>query len=167
MLVKKAIEKLEATKEFKKWREKHKTWFLAHVLIMIEPGQEHLYDIGFYGKKEGLMTTFLVDKECKSLECKPDQKVFKDPAHEIQPLDISRVATSYEVAIELAGDLQKTKYKAHVPVKEVVLLQNIKEGQVWNITFVTQTFKTLNIKVDAGKPEIASDKLVELFQIDK
>ncbi len=166
MIVKHAVENLKANKKFQEWKKSHEDWFLTHVLIMIEPEQEHKYDIGFYGKKEGLMTTFLIDKECKSLELNKDQKVFKDPEHEIQPLDMEKVTTSYEVALELAGDLQKTKYPTHQPIKEVVLLQNIKEGQVWNITFVTKTFKTLNIKVDAEKNEIISDKLVDVFHVD-
>ncbi len=167
MLVKKAIENLEKRKEFLEWRKQHKDDFLVHVMIMIEPEVDHKFDIGYYSEKENLMTTFLVDKEVTSVEVNPDQKIFKDPEHRIKALEKGKIVIGYEVALELASDCQKEKYKGQEPMKEVVILQNIKEGQVWNITYVTRTFKTLNIKVSAEKPEIISDKLVELFDIQK
>lgn len=165
MLVKKTVEGLLKTKEYTAWKEKHPQAFLAHVLIMVEPGVEHRYDIGFYDEKKNKMTSFLTEKTLKQIEVTKDQEVFKDPQHKIKKLDMSKVSTGYEVAIELARDVQKTKYKEHAPIKEVVLLQNIKEGQVWNITYVTKTFKTLNIKVSSEKDEVVSDKLIEIFQM--
>ncbi|MBW3022928.1 hypothetical protein KY308_02405, partial [Candidatus Woesearchaeota archaeon] len=56
------------------------------------------------------------------------------------------------------------KYKTHIPIKRIAILQHLPIGQVWNITYVTQSFNTLNIKINAETKEIVSDKLVSIVQ---
>ncbi|MFC1723938.1 hypothetical protein ACFL0V_07410, partial [Nanoarchaeota archaeon] len=110
MLVKKIIELLEKRDEFLEWRKDHPLAYLAHVLIMVEPKIDHKFDIGYFDSEKEKMTTFLVDRGVEELEMKKDQDVFKDPKHPIRELDREKIKTGYEVALELASDVQKTKY---------------------------------------------------------
>ena len=161
MLIKSILEKLEKRDEFLSWKKGHTDAFLAHVMVLIEEGVDHQYDIGYYDGEK--MATFLVDKDVTSVEVKADQEVFKDPEHEILKLNKDKIHFGYEDALKKAAEIQKEKYPTHIPMKEVVLLQHIKEGSVWNITYMTKTFKTLNIKIDSDNGKVISDKLVELF----
>ena len=53
-------------------------------------------------------------------------------------------------------------------MKIIMLIQNHnKLGNIWNITYVTESFKTLNIKIDAASGKIVRDELIELFQFKK
>ena len=51
-------------------------------------------------------------------------------------------------------------------MKEVVILQNLDVGQVWNITYITKSFQTLNIKIDAETGDVLEDKLHQIFSMD-
>ena len=51
-------------------------------------------------------------------------------------------------------------------MKTIVILQTL-EKQLYNITFVTQTFGTLNIHVDSNNGEILEDQFTSLMDIAK
>ena len=85
----------------------------------------------------------------------------------IKSLNIEKVKIDYENALKTASELQKEKYKTEIPFKQITILQNIDEGQVWNFTFITQAFKTLNIKIDAKTGEIVKDELINLMGDNK
>ena len=67
------------------------------------------------------------------------------------------------VATEQAAFVDEN-YKGSSMFKAFMILQNIDAGQVWNITFVTQQFKTINIKIDANTGSCVSHKMISLIQ---
>ena len=99
-----------------------------------------------------------------SVEFKGFSEVFKHPDHTVAELDIETVNIEVDEALEVAQKLQEEKYPKSSPFKRIIILQNLEQGQVWNITYVTQNFKTLNIKIDAGNGKIAEHKLLDLIQ---
>ena len=163
MNVKDILTRFEKSDRFKNWREKNKDSFLAHFFVVSGEGAEHQCQVAFFNNYSGVMTSFFLS-EGKITDIKEDKEVFKKPGASISELDMSKVKCDFEVALEAAIMLQRAKYKAHEPMKEIVILQNMSIGQVWNMTFVTKSFKTLNIKVDSISGEVLEDKLVELFQ---
>ncbi|MCK4521009.1 MAG: hypothetical protein KAU20_00415, partial [Nanoarchaeota archaeon] len=64
----------------------------------------------------------------------------------------------------IADKLQKTEYKGNDPLKIIVILQNIESKTLYNITYITQTFNTLNMRVDAGNKKILKKELTPLMQ---
>ncbi|MBI2129930.1 hypothetical protein HYU07_06900 [Candidatus Woesearchaeota archaeon] len=90
--------------------------------------------------------------------------MFKEPGATVKELDLSKVTVWIDKALETANDLQERKYPRETPEKAIIILQNIEEGILWNITYVTRAFNTLNIKVDAITGKIISDKLTNLMQ---
>ena len=48
--------------------------------------------------------------------------------------------------------------------KTIAILQNIELGQLWNITLVTSSLKTINIKIDAKTGKTIKHELISLFQ---
>jgi hypothetical protein len=167
MKVLEIITKLRANPKFKAWRAKNKDAALVHMFIMLDPTQETKYDVGFYDFKKELMTSFVVDEELKTVELNESQEVFKQPGEKIKPLDEKRIKFCFKDACKRCHELQQEKYKLHTPIKEIVILQNLECGQVWNITYIAKTFKTLNFKIDAETGKVIEDKLHDIFTFDK
>ena len=165
--VKRAIYKLRNHDTFRKWHEKNKGARLVHAFMMLEPGKEAGCDIGFYDFDKKLMTSFLVDNDVKNIQITESKEIFTKDTQQIKPLEEGRIKVRFDKALETASSLQKKKYKMHEPIKEVVILQHLEIGQVWNVTFITRNFQTLNMKIDAETGEILEDRLHEIFSFDK
>ncbi|MBW2964322.1 hypothetical protein KY363_02585 [Candidatus Woesearchaeota archaeon] len=165
MEVVKLITLLQAKKEFKDWHAKNKDAKLVHIFLMVEPGKETKFDIGFYDYKKQLMTSFVMDRNADGLEKSESKEVFSEDPQKIKPIEENRVKVLFDDAQKTAAALQKEKYRQHKPMKEIVILQNLPVGQVWNITYVTQQLETLNIKVDAESGKVVEDKLHKIFSM--
>ena len=157
-----SIKTLEASKEFKDYRKENPDAFLAHVFYMPDALNKNVFQIGYYNPKKDRITTFFV--EGKEITKNPEAEVFKEQEAVINPLDMKKVKLEVNEAFEIAEKIQKDKYNADSAVKKIAILQHLPLGQVWNITFVTSTFKTLNIKIDSETKKVVSDKLVSLIQ---
>jgi len=157
MDVKKAIKKLESSQAFKEYKQDHPDSYMTHIFFMTGNG----IDIGYYTKKNNLMASFNTkDQVTKVVEEQPFQKTEQT----IKPLIMNMVHVDMEEALETAVALQKEKYSAEQINKEIIILQELDEiGLVYNITFITETFKTLNIKIDAKNKKIVHDHLVSLI----
>jgi hypothetical protein len=166
MEVIKLISLLRENDVYKKWKDSNKDAELVHIFLMIEPGSDTKFDIGFFDKGKGLMTSFIVDKDMNEVEISETKDVLAKDPQKILPIDEPKVKVRFDEALETAGELQKTSYAKHQPMKEVVILQNLEQGQVWNITFITKQFETLNIKVDAETGDVIEDKLHQIFSME-
>ena len=155
------IKRLESSKEFKKYVEKNKDIFLAHVFYMFDKANEGIIQIGYYNKKTEMIVTFVLEEN--KIRINPEEKVFKEQKTVIEPIDLTEIKITVEEAIEIADKIQKDKYSVHVPLKKIAILQHLPLGQVWNVTYLTQSFKTLNIKIDSKTKKILSDKLISII----
>jgi hypothetical protein len=167
MKVKQVLSDLRATKQFKEWHTKNKESKLVHVFVALEHGVPPAYDIGFFDAKKNLMTSFVVDEITKEIQINESDEVFIEPGKSILPLDESKIKIDLIDAENISQNLQKEKYKAHLPVKAILLLQNLEIGQVWNVTYITKSFQTLNMKIDSETGKIIEEKLHQIFSFDK
>ncbi|MFC1732950.1 hypothetical protein ACFL6I_21835 [candidate division KSB1 bacterium] len=162
MRIKKEIETLHNSKEFKDWKEKNKESYISYALFMTGEKEDNV-EIGYYNKKNDKVTTFVMGE--KGIEIKPEENVFKKPGMEVEELDVNEVKIDIPEATKIADNLQKTKYPAELPMKLIMILQKLSPlGNIYNVTFVTKTFKTLNIKIDSSSGDVVEDRLVELMQ---
>ena len=162
MIITDLIKKVEESKPYNDW-SKNNSGKLAHIFF-IEGGLE-AFDIGYYLEKEDKIASFEISGDRVIFKGSSDP--FKEPNKKIKSLNIEKVKIDYENALKTASELQKEKYKTEIPFKQITILQNIDEGQVWNFTFITQAFKTLNIKIDAKTGEIVKDELINLMGDNK
>ncbi|HLD42296.1 MAG TPA: hypothetical protein VJB06_04615, partial [archaeon] len=70
-------------------------------------------------------------------------------------------------AIGICDAFRKKNYPSENSIKTIIVLQNLSIGQVWNLTYLTSAFSTLNIKIDASNGKILKHTLVPLFRFDK
>lgn len=159
-MINEALEKLEKNQLYSDYIRKNRHAFLAHVFVLLDEANKDIVQIGYYNEDTDKIVTFVVGKGKVSMT--PEAEVFKEQKEQIRKLDIKKVGVSLDEALSIADELQKKKYKEEIPVKKIVILQHLPLGQVWNITYVTATFKTLNIKVNSSTGKVVEDKIVSL-----
>ena len=157
-----ALNKLEKSKEFTSWKKSHEKAYLVHFFRMLDKANEKIWQIGYYSPKTNLISVFMVNG---GLTKNPDEDVFKEQKKLVLPLKLDIVSINDDKAIETAKDILKDNYKGSTVFKTFMILQNIEEiGQVWNVTFVTNEFKTVNVKINSSNCECVSHKIVSLIQ---
>ncbi|MFH1770165.1 MAG: hypothetical protein ABH828_01270 [archaeon] len=144
MLLKRAIEILEKSKEFKGFKKENPDFYLAHAFTIIDKIQED-WQIGYYSKTRDKVVVFIVGKK---ITITPEEEVFKKPEKKITGLDMKNVKIDLEKAVEQAQFLVDTKYKGEIVSKTIVIVQNL-EKELYNMTLVTLAMNIINIKVDA------------------
>lgn len=158
-----ALQKLNKSSEFVEWHTKHNNSYLSYGFIMIAKDVRADWQLGYYNPSNDTLTSFSVNK---TVIQNPDAEIFKNKT-KVQKLDLAKVKITLEKALDKSEKLQKEKYSVHDALKKIAILQNLDMGQVWNITYVTQTFKTLNIKINSETGEIVKYDLIDLFKVEK
>ncbi|MBR9691191.1 hypothetical protein GOV06_00220 [Candidatus Woesearchaeota archaeon] len=158
-----ALKILEKSKEFKDWKKKNKEAYLSYGFLIVQDGGSD-WKIGYYHKKRDGVTSFNVGDK---ITVEPEDDVFRKEKKEVLGIDIKEIKYKLADAINIAVELQKKEFSAESPKKIIVILQKLDIGQIWNITFLTQSFSTLNIKVRSDTGEVVEKKLQPLFGMDK
>jgi hypothetical protein len=87
---------------------------------------------------------------------------------QIRPLDIKKMKIPLNKILRKIKEFQKEKYSKELVNKIIVILQNLQDyGNIWNITYITHSFKTLNIKVNAENGEILHHSIDSLMSFVK
>jgi len=161
MEAKEAIKSLEKSPEFKKWRKKDKESCLSNAFLILEEPDK--WSIGYYSKKKNRITTFEIGKQ---ITIKPYEKIFST-GEEVKELKLDDVKTGLDNAVGICNTFRKKNYPSENSIKTIIVLQNLSIGQVYNITYLTSAFSTLNMKIDTSSGKILKHTLVPLFRFDK
>ncbi|MBW2992459.1 hypothetical protein KY345_04545 [Candidatus Woesearchaeota archaeon] len=158
-----ALEKLENSEEFKKWKEKNKELYLVHGFTMLGSFKEDPmnWQIGYYDEKEDKITPIEVNG---GISIGESQEAFKKN-ESINKLSIEKIKVSARKALDENEKARLEKYAKETPMKIFVIVQNLEEGQVWNITTATQSMNTINTKVDAETGKVKSVKTENFMQM--
>lgn len=164
MELKDKLSKLEQSKVFIEWKKNKSDSYLAHIFRMLDEANKDIWQFGYYNKDDTI-TTFIMDVE--KVNELPEQEIFKKDKHKLEPLVMDKVKLGFDKVVEKSTNLQQEKYKSHPVMKTIIILQIVEEGQVFNVTFVTQTFNTINIRIDSSSGEIVKEKLSSLMEMAK
>lgn len=145
------LERLEANKEFREWQKKNKASFLAHVFKMIDDANVSDWQVGYYNKDDTITTFIITPQDIKMAET---ENIFKKPDAKILKLDKEKIKIDITEALQTAEKTQVKEYKSESPYKIITILQKLDLGQVYNITYVTQSFKVLNFKIDSSSGKV-------------
>jgi len=146
---------------FKEWQSKNPNYFLAHAFVMLDEPNTGIWQIGFYNPEKERMVTFIVsDKEIQHTE---DQEVLKEKTG-IQPLIPEDVTVAVEDALKTAKQCLQQHYSAEKPLKEFFIIQNAEGHTMFNITYFTQSLKTINVKIDTKTGKIIKHSMQTLAE---
>jgi len=163
MQLKKTIEKLEKSRTFMDWKKNNQDCYLSHVFVMPGDSKDE-WQVGYYNKDRDKITSFMIGK---NIQASHESDIFKKDRKIVERVDIEKVNIDFDDAVSIANDFQREKYSKETPIKKIIILQKLEIGQVWNITYVSNTFNTLNIKIDAKTGKIKQHELTSLFSLGK
>ncbi|MBW2981796.1 hypothetical protein KY343_02845 [Candidatus Woesearchaeota archaeon] len=163
ILFKDALKVLEKSSEFKNWKKKNPNTYLSYGFYVIENIDVN-WKIGYYDNKKDKLTSFDVGSKIK---IEPDEEVFKKKEKKVEKLDLNDIKLDIGDAISIAQGLQEEEYATEKPTKIIAILQKIDVGQVWNITYLTQNFNTLNFKIKTETGRVLEKKLTSLMEFKK
>lgn len=162
MQFKEALKNLENSEEFKKWKKENKDDYLVHgfATLINYYDEPFNWQIGYYNKKTDKITPFDVGENVVVGE---PSDAFKK-TETIQELDMKKVKISLAEALKKAEHKQKEEYAKQTPMKIFCVIQNYETyKEVWNITLVTASMNTLNMKINPTNGKIVEDKLTSLM----
>ena len=120
------------------------------------------WQLGYYDKKKDKVTTFVIKKD--SIEVKPEEDVFKKEESEVKEVNLEQAKLNIDDVLKKAADFQKEKFSKEIPAKTILILQNLPGlGNLWNVTYVTKAFKTLNMKISSSTGKMLKHKLTPLM----
>jgi hypothetical protein len=169
MKLKENLERLGANSEFKEWKESNPGYVLAHAFVMIDEANKDIWQIGFYSEKEDKMATFML--EPNDIRMAETTEIFKDPNAKILEVNPEDVKISVEDAMDRANNFRLENYPKNTVMKTFFIIQNLNpEGQVFNITFVSQEMNTINIKISTKDGKVVKhhiSSLMDMAKVDK
>ena len=153
-------------KEYRDLIKENKDIFFSYALMTIENNEASPWQLGFYNKSTDKITTFVIGKD--EISVQKEDEVFKKPGMEVKPIEIEKAKLKFNEIMEKAKNFKKEKYPKEIISKTIGILQNIEDyGTIWNITFVTDSFKTLNMKINPQNGEIMHHNLDSLMSFVK
>ena len=162
---KEQLDFLLKSKEFREWKKNNKDSYLVHCFVLVEGKEPVDWQIGYYDHSCQRITTFRI--EGKRISMNPPAEVFKEDESKIKEVILEKVKIELKDALDISQKFQKEHYKGDKPLKQIFILQHLKLGQVWNATFLTQAYKTLNIKIDASTGELKEHHIVDIMDFVK
>ena len=149
--LKKIVENVETSEEFKKFKDEI---YLCSLFTIMDKN-EGTWQIDYYNSKKDKMVSFVVENgKVKSEE----SKIFKEKDAKVAKLELNEVKINLKEAIKLANEIHKKKYLNETVNKKIVILQFI-NAPVWNITYVTAGFNIVNFKLNAVSGVLVSDNI--------
>lgn len=156
------LDNLEGSEEFRRWKKEHAESYLAHIFRMDNRDGEDLCLVGYYNSDDTI-TSFEING--KDIILKSCEEIFKKDSSAVKMLEMDKVSLDFDQIKSIAEEFREEKYKNELPSKKIFILQNIDLGQIWNVTIVTLTFNTLNLKIDANTGEVIEHNLTSLMQM--
>lgn len=154
MEVKALVERLTNSRVFKAWEVQNPNYYLVHILFM----SKHVPQVGYYNKEADRMFTFEIGD---TIVLNPQAEVFKKEKT-IEPLDMESVMIDKPEVTSSVQKLKDEKYRHEILDTEIVILQKLQNSLIYNVTYFTKAFKTLNIKVSAESGEILNHEIASL-----
>ncbi len=152
---------LQEDPKFQEWKKSHSDAIFSYAFITIDKQLSNDWQFGFYYKKDDRMVTFALVNE-KAGEPRVDE-VFKEPGAKMHEIDMAKVKLSIAEVLELAEAFVKVSYPKEFISRKILILQFLPDfGLVWNITMMSLTYNSINLKITADTGDIKFNKLISL-----
>ncbi|MBS3108266.1 hypothetical protein J4409_00170 [Candidatus Woesearchaeota archaeon] len=153
--IKREVANLKNLEEFKEYKNKYPNSYLCAGFMIMESNDGSKWQLDYYCPDNDHITTFcLKDK----VEVKESKAVHRDKK-KIRELNLENVDIGLNEALEITSSLRDKNYPGEKANKIIVILQNIEKKEIWNVTYLTASFKVLNTNIDAQTGGIMKEKL--------
>jgi len=149
--LKKIVNNVENSDEFKKLKE---DIYLCSLFNIVDKTEGN-WQVDYYHTKNDKIVSFVIENGNVKSE---ESKIFKDKEAKVAKLDLNEVKINLKEALKLVSVIHKDKYQNETVNKKIVILQVINKP-VWNMTYITAGFNIINFKLDAVSGELISDNI--------
>ena len=161
-----ALKKLEESSKFRSWKKSNNNSYFSYAFKIPQEMKQDEWQLGFYNSKKDKISTFVV--KGNSIEIRPEEDVFKKEGMKVNEVQLSKVKLTFDNVIDKANEFQQKDFPKDKSIKTITILQNLSElGNIWNITYVTEAFNTLNMKIDASTGKVLEHHLSSIFSFRK
>lgn len=165
MELKPALKKLEQSQDFRKWHSSHKGTYFSYA-FRIQQEMPNEWQLGYYDRKKDKITTFVLKDG--SISIRGEEDVFKKEDMNVNEIELNKIKITFESAISKASEFQQKNFPKDKSIKTIAILQNIQQlGNIWNITYITEAFNTLNMKIDASNGKVLEHNVSSVFSFRK
>ena len=166
MDLKPALKKLEESQDFKRWQQKNKSAYFSYAFKIPQEMGSNDWQFGFYDRRKDKITTFVINND--DIKIRPEEEIFKKEDAKVNQVQLDKVKLTFDNAIGKASEFQQKNFPKDKSIKTIAIMQNMPEfGNIWNITYVTEAFNTLNMKIDASNGRILEHNLSSIFSFRK
>ncbi|MBI5872507.1 hypothetical protein HZB88_05510 [archaeon] len=158
-LLKQIIEGIRDSPEFKQYAEKK--IYLASCFSLNNPDAKEGWQIDFYEPEKHKMKTFTMAGS--TIRVQDEEEIFQRFEAKIEELNLALVKTDLPEALQKVDALLSSKYTNEKKDKAIIILQAVRSVPVWNITYLTTSFKILNVKLNALTGTILSEKMENII----
>lgn len=163
MDVTQVVQQVQGSKEFHSFQKDHPDYYLTHLFCMFVHDQQSSWQVGFYSKKTDRIVVF--EHTGKEVIRHKEEDVFKKKKF-VKRLKLDQVIP-FEEALSIADKHKKAKYPKEIEKQRIVILQNIDEGIVWNITMISEQLNMLNLKIKAQDGHIVKESFDSILRLGK
>ncbi len=162
------IELLKKEELFQKWKKNHTQTYLSHFFCSINSELEPLgeWEIGMFDSEDGKITVFAL-LENGTFAIKPADEVFKAPNTKVEELNLQKVKVSVEEVQKMANESKILHFPTEILGNGFIILQTLNNVPQWNISFITQTLKFANLKINAETGELFSHNVISFMEKHK
>jgi len=125
--LKNSLDKVNASEEFKKYKEDHEDSYLTSAFLIFGEDDKKDWQLDFYSKKEHKITSFIVKDD---IQVQPSEKIFQKEVKELDPLNIDNIKLELDQAFEKIDEVIKEKKLNETPSKKIVILQNFNGKEI-------------------------------------
>lgn len=166
MDLKPAFKKLEGSLDFKKWHQQNKSTYLSYAFKIPQEMGSNDWQLGFYNKKKDKITTFVI--EGSDIRIRHEEEIFKKEETKVNEIHLDKVKLTFDDVVAKANKFQEKNFPKDRSIKTIAILQNLSDfGDIWNITYITEAFNMLNMKIDASTGKILQHNLSSVFSFRK
>ena len=152
MIFEEEFKEITSSNEFIKFKEKNPLSFLSGVFIL---GTNFQFD--FYNPENEKIGSFtFIGNDIKTEE----SDVFKKENNKVKQLNLDKVKINLNNIKKLMSSLlDKYNQKSN---REITILQQ-DEFPIWNVSYLTEQFKLLHVKINAINGKIIEEKLENIM----
>ena len=139
--LKQKLKELESSKQYIDFQKENPDIFLSSAFFITDDIKTQPWELNYYSPLKHKHILFKDKVE--------EQEVFQKEEHKLEELDLDEV----KISLEDAWKTTETEVKPHSLAKAIIVLQ-VQEKLMWNITYITNELKFINLKIDAKTGEI-------------
>ena len=151
--LKQQLDELQNTENYKKTKEQNPDLILVSAFFMGLDLTQVNWELTFYSKEK--------HKNFLFKETVEEHEVFQKDKHELQELNLEKV----KITLEEAWTKTEQHSENYSLAKAIVVLQIQNNQIIWNITWITNELKFLNVRLDAITGEIIKHEINSLTDL--